>query len=156
MRRRPNRRAICIHRSYEVSELASTLGLDKRTVRRWITGGLPAIRDRKPVIVMGEDVLEFLAGRRKQSRRCGPGEFPCFRCQLPRAAAFAEAEIVNANATSLNLRALCIECAATMHRRVSRRNLDRDMPGIAVRALEAEGRLGDSAAACGNVHLRRE
>jgi excisionase family DNA binding protein len=137
MARRPQRRALCIHRSYEVAELAADMGIDKRTVRRWISGGLPAIRDRKPILLLGADVTDYLKRKRRRKIRCAEGQFPCFRCHAPRGPAFGEAEIANRSATSLNLRALCVVCSAVMHRRVSLRFLARDMPKIVVRDPEA-------------------
>lgn len=149
--RRPNRRAICIHRSYNVTELASDLGVDKRTVRRWISAGLPVIRDRKPVLILGADVVAYLKRQGRPKVRCGPGRFFCLRCHAPRAPAFGEAEILNRSATSVNLRALCVDCTGMMHRRVAWRFLARDMPKITVRDPEAQRHLSDTAAACGNV-----
>jgi excisionase family DNA binding protein len=118
MPRRPNRRAICIHRSYEVSDLAELLEVSKRTVRRWLEAGLPAIRDRKPMLLLGEDVVAFIAKQAKPKTRCGPGQFFCFRCHEPRLAAFGEAEIAGRSVISLNLRALCELCTGEMYRRV--------------------------------------
>ena len=151
MRRRPNRRAICIHRSYEVAELARDMDVDKRTVRRWISAGLPVIRDRKPALILGADVVAYLKRQGRLKVRCGPGRFFCLRCFAPRAPAFGEAEILNRSATSVNLRALCVDCTGTMHRRVAWRFLSRDMPKIVVRDPEAQRHLSDTAAACGNV-----
>jgi hypothetical protein len=156
VRRRPNRRAICIHRNYEVSELAHLLGVCKRTVRRWMGAGLPAIRDRKPALIMGQDVVDFLDRQAKPKSRCGPGQFFCFRCHAPRSAAFAVAEIVNRSVASLNLRALCSVCAACVHRRVSRNRLGQDMPGIEVRDAQAPQHLGDIDHACRIVTLAAE
>ncbi len=156
MRRRPYRRAICIHRNYEVSELANLLGVCKRTVRRWMSVGLPAIRDRKPALIIGQDVVDFLGRQAKPKSRCGPGQFFCFRCHAPRSAAFGLAEIVNRSAASLNLRALCSVCATCVHRRVALRRLGHDMPGIAVRDPEAPQHLGDTDDACGIVTLAAE
>lgn len=48
--RKPNRRAIKIHRNYTVEQAASVTGCAKGTIRRWIkSGALPAITNRKPI-----------------------------------------------------------------------------------------------------------
>lgn len=148
MARRPNRRAICIHRNYEVAELARLLGVCKRTVRRWISAGLPAIRDQKPALILGQDVVDFLSRQAKPKSRCGPGQFFCFRCHAPRLAAFGQAETVHRSAASLNLRALCSVCAACVHRRVAIRDLSRDMPKIEIRDPQAPQHLSDIDQAC--------
>jgi len=137
MRRRSRWRAICIHRNYDVAELARLLSVDRRTVRRWMDNGLPSIRDARPFLILGQDLAEFLSGRTKPKARCGPGQMFCLRCQLARPVAFRQAEIAHASPVSLNLRALCEACSAIMYRRVSRARLTADMPGVAVRDAQA-------------------
>ena len=64
-RRCPGRRGIKIHRNYTVDEVARIRGVAKITVRRWIKGGLPALTDRKPTLILGEDFAQFLPGPRR-------------------------------------------------------------------------------------------
>jgi len=137
MRRRLRWRAICIHRSYDVAELARLLRVDRRTVRRWMDNGLPSIRDARPFLILGQDLAEYLSNKARPKARCGPGQMFCLRCQLARHVAFGEAEIAHASPVSFNLRALCEACSAVMHRRVSRVRLAADMPGVSVRDPQA-------------------
>ena len=138
MARRLRWRAISIHRSYDVAEVARLLGVDRRTVRRWMDNGLPSIRDTRPFLILGRDLVEFLSAKARPKARCGPGQMFCLRCQLAREVALNEAEIVHASAVSFNLRALCNPCTAVMHRRVSRARLAADMPGVIVREKQAQ------------------
>ena len=55
-----NWRAVKMHRNYTVDEAARVLGRDKGTIRRWIAKGLPAIKDQKPHLILGTDLIEFL------------------------------------------------------------------------------------------------
>lgn len=120
MARRLNGRALHIHRSYTVEELARTLGTCRATVWRWIKReGLPAIADQKPFLILGKDAREFLAARRRPKHRCALDEFYCLRCRVPRRAASGVAVITSENAISCNIRASCEVCDATMHKRVS-------------------------------------
>ena len=137
-----------------MSELARTVGVSKRTIRRWMGAGLPAIRDRKPALILGQDAVDFLNRQPKLKARCGPGQFFCFRCRAARASAFAQAEIAHRSASSVNLRALCGDCSGVMYRRVSLRRLLRDMPEIDVRDPQAEQHLTDTTQACENVTMR--
>jgi excisionase family DNA binding protein len=62
--RNPNRRSIKIHRNYTVEEAARATGCAKGTIRRWIkSGALPAITDRKPNLVLGGDLFDYLKAR---------------------------------------------------------------------------------------------
>lgn len=120
MNHRADFRRVKIHRSYTVKELARTTGVHDHTVRAWIKSGLPTIGDDRPTLIAGEDAKRFLADRRKTRKRpCGPGEFYCFRCRVPRAPAFGMADYVPFTDTIGNLSALCPTCGTIMNRRAS-------------------------------------
>jgi excisionase family DNA binding protein len=62
--RNPNRRSVKIHRNYTVEEAAHITGSAKGTIRRWIkSGALPAITDRKPNLILGGDLFDYLKAR---------------------------------------------------------------------------------------------
>ena len=65
-----SRHRINIHRGYSVDEVARARGVTKGTVRRWTKSGLPAITDQKPLLILGEDLIEFLTMRKAPSQRC--------------------------------------------------------------------------------------
>lgn len=123
MRRKPNWRAVRKHRPYRIDQAARTLGVCKATVRRWIKNGLPTIADKKPMLILGRDLIALGQAKRRCKQPCGPGEFYCFICREPSSAAFGECEIIHSTPTSINLRALCATCATVMHKRVSLRKL---------------------------------
>jgi hypothetical protein len=116
--RKPNRRGIKIHRSYTVDEAARTLGHSKGTVRRWIKAGLPALTEKRPILIMGADLLDHVTARSRAKQKCLPHECYCVKCRAPRPPAAGMAEIVSLKTTSCNLRALCPECGTLMHKRV--------------------------------------
>ena len=153
-RRRPNRRALKFHRSYTVGEAARALGISKGTVRRWINkGSLPAINDRRPILILGGDLIEFLDARSRPRSRCGPGELYCVKCRVPRAAAGAMADYIPLTSTSGNLRAICEACGTLMHRAVSHRQLPAFEAILDVSIREAPRRIGDTAGPSLNDHL---
>jgi len=90
-------------------------------VRRWLKSGLPALVERKPALILGGDLIEFLKSRSKPRSRCGPDECYCFKCRAPRKAAGGIADLIPMNPTGGNLRALCDVCGTLMHKRVSYR-----------------------------------
>ncbi len=117
---RPNPRLAKIHRSYTVEEIAKLYGVHRNTVRAWIKRGLPTIDQRRPVLVLGSQLAEFLQAKRLANKRpCAPGEIYCLRCREPRAPAGGAARYHPLTPTQGNLVALCGCCGARLNRRVS-------------------------------------
>jgi excisionase family DNA binding protein len=124
-RSRPNPRLIKIHRNYTVDEAARTLQTHKNTIRTWLKNGLPAIDNRRPTLIHGLDLRNFLEGRRRRAKQpCPPGHIYCVRCRAPRMPAGNMVEYVPITATSGNLRAICPDCETLIHRRTSIANLE--------------------------------
>lgn len=124
-RRRPNPRLVKIHRSYTVEEVARTLHTHKNTVRAWIKRGLPTIDRQRPALIHGLELSHFLDDRRKKARHpCANGQIYCVRCRAPKEPAGNMAEYLPITATSGNLRGICPDCEALIHRRVSLAHLD--------------------------------
>lgn len=75
---------ITARRSYCINEIASLLGIDRRTCGRWIKyEGLRVIEENtNPLLIMGEDLVDFI--RNKREKRKIPlkdNEFLCFKCR---------------------------------------------------------------------------
>jgi len=118
-RRLPNPRRIKIHRSYSVEETAALLDIHKNTVREWLRRGLPALNDRRPLLILGRDLVDFLNARRRANKRpCRPGEIYCVRCRQPQTPAGSEARYVPLNETGGNLIGICPACSTIMYRRI--------------------------------------
>ncbi|MDI7775595.1 helix-turn-helix domain-containing protein [Asticcacaulis sp. EMRT-3] len=107
------------HRNYTVEELARALGKTTQTIRRWIKNGLPVLTDIRPGLIMGVDVIDYMASRKPTRQTCAPDECYCFRCRIPRPCAGGMAEFVPMTATTGDLRALCPHCSTLMHKRTS-------------------------------------
>lgn len=124
-RHRPNPRLVKIHRNYSVEEVADLLGTHKNTVRRWIKTGLPVIDSKRPTLIHGLDLREFLQARRTKNRQtCPPGHIYCVKCHAPKAPAGCMADYIPISATTGNLRGICPDCETLIHRRVSQAKLD--------------------------------
>jgi hypothetical protein len=124
-RARPNPRRVKKLNTYTVEEAARTLGLHRNTIREWVKRGLPTIDCRRPTLILGRSLADFIETRRARNRQpCGPGEFYCMRCRAPRRPAERMADYLPLTATVGNLRGMCPECEALIHRRVSRAKLD--------------------------------
>ena len=119
-KRYPNHRLVKIHRSYTVEEIANLLKKHKNTVRIWIKDGLTPIDNKRPMLILGSDLIEFLkVHREKNKQRCKPGQLYCVRCRVPRFPAGDMADYVPVTEKFGNLIAICPDCDSIMNRRVS-------------------------------------
>jgi hypothetical protein len=112
-------RAVKTNHNYTVEEAARNQGKSKGTVRRWLKTGLPSLNDRRPCLILGGDMIDFLKNRKAPKQKCKPEECFCFKCRAPRQAALGEADYKPITATYGMLTALCVECTTTMCKRVT-------------------------------------
>jgi hypothetical protein len=140
--RRLNPRRVKIHRNYTVEEVARLFGVHKNTVRSWLKAGLPGIDDRRPILVLGRQLVVFLYARRQhRRRRCRAGEFYCFRCRAPKRPASGLVEYLPLTAHAGNLTATCADCGARMYRRSSLRKLAAAAGDLEVALPQAQQRI---------------
>jgi hypothetical protein len=156
-RQRLNPRLIKIHRNYTVEELARDLKVHKNTVRAWINHGLPTIDSKRPMIIHGQDARGFLEDRRRRAKRpCPPGHFFCLRCRAPKIPAGAMADYLPITTASGNLRGICPDCEALIHRRVSLTSLSAFRATLEIAVPQAPARIVDSVVPSLNCDLELE
>jgi excisionase family DNA binding protein len=62
-------------RTYTIDEAARTLEVHRNTVRHWIKAGLRVIDDKRPILILGSDLAEYLLRRREARRQpCQAGQ----------------------------------------------------------------------------------
>lgn len=143
-RRRADPRLAKIHRNYTVDEVARLFGIHKNTVRSWIKLGLPTIDEQRPTLVHGLALRRFLEDRRKgRKQTCRPGELYCVRCRSPKLPAGRMAEYMPITTISGNLRGICPDCDALIHRRVALARLDEIRGPVEVSFPQAPLRIGE-------------
>ena len=142
---RRNPRLAKIHRSYTVDEIAKLYGVHRNTVRAWIARGLPTVDERRPALVLGGHLVEFLLARRAAKKRpCGPGEIYFLRCREPRRPADGAVRYHPLTPTQGNLVGLCGCCGAGLNRRVRLAKLPLVLADLAVTLPQAQERIDRS------------
>ncbi len=142
---RPNPRLAKIHRSYTVDEIAKLYGVHRNTVRAWIARGLPTVDQRRPWLVLGAHLSEFLQARRTAAKRtCRPGEIYCLRCREPRNPAGGAVRYRPITATLGSLEGVCGCCGAGLNRKASLAKLRQVLGELAVTMALDHEHIGDS------------
>ena len=144
-KRHPNHRLVKIHRSYTVAEISNLFATHRNTVRGWIKSGLQTIDDKRPVVVLGSELITFLRIRRAAKKRpCAPGQMYCVRCRTARFPAGGMSEFKPISGTLGNLIAICPECACFMHRITGKSRLGEFVGNTEITSSEPLPRLRES------------
>lgn len=144
-RQRPNPQRVKINRNYSVEEIACLFGIHKNTVRAWLKSGLEPIDHRRPALILGAALADFLRAKRKQRKRpCQAGEMYCVRCRAVKKPAGNMAEYRPITDKLGNLMGICPDCESMIFRRVSLAKL-RDIQGLLeVTFTEVERQVNES------------
>jgi hypothetical protein len=111
MAKRPNPNLAKIHRNYTVEEVANLFSVHKNTVRLWVKDGLAINDDKRPLLILGSDLKDYLQSKRKlKKRKCLPFEIYCVRCRLPQLPAENMVDYEPINSSMGRLIALCPSC----------------------------------------------
>lgn len=143
--RNHNHRLVKIHRTYTVDEMATLFGTHRNTVRGWFGKGLTTIDQRRPVLVSGRVLVDFLRSRRAANKRpCRPGQIYCVRCREPRSPADGQAAYQPLTGTAGNLVGICPHCASRMFRRLNLARLPHVAGDLKVAVPEAQQHIDES------------
>ena len=144
-----------IHRNYTVEEAAELYGVFKGTVRVWIKAGLHIIDDKRPMLILGSDLVAFHQTRRtKNKQQCKPGEIYCVRCRAPKKPAGDMADYQIITDKIGNLEAICPDCDKIMNRRVSLTKLEHVRGEMTITLPQALQHIIESNQPCVNSDLK--
>jgi excisionase family DNA binding protein len=154
-RKRPSGGNVKQHRSYTVDEAARLLKVHKVTVRNWIkTGGLPALAEQRPTLILGSELKRFLTQRRAAGKQpCRLDECYCLKCRTPRRPASGKMEFSPLTPTKGNLLALCEVCGCTMRKHISIVRLPHLQSLLAIKIRHVPARITGSTDFCLNAHF---
>jgi hypothetical protein len=156
-RRHPNHRLVKIHRSYVVEEIACLFGVHKNTVREWIKAGLPTSDKRRPMLILGHHLADFLRRRRQKNKQpCRHGEIYCVRCRAPKPPGGGMAEYRPVTETSGNLTAICPDCNSIMNRRINIGKLEQFFGKADVALPQALRQVSKRIESCVNSDFKQE
>jgi len=144
MPKRPSGRGIKLHRSYSVDEAARTMRIAKGTVLRWIkSGALPAMTDRRPFLILGSEVNDFLAKQKANRAKCRLHEAYCFTCRAIREPAHSMADFKATSTKTGMMEALCGICSGLMFKRVSRSRIPELQAKLDLTIRQAPSPIGE-------------
>lgn len=108
-----NVQKISKHRCYTIKELSGLLNIAEKTCSRWIEEGLKIIPGRKkPILIGGGDVKEFLNNRKaKKKIILNRNQFLCMTCKKASHAKRGSIRVLEGKKT-----ALCRVCNGRMSR----------------------------------------
>ena len=124
-------------------------------MRRWIKVGLQTIDNKRPMLVLGTDLIVFLRTRQGlHKHRCLPGQLYCVRCRAPKFPAAGMVDYRQLNVRIGNLTAICQDCNSIMHRCVSLAKLGEVRGEMDISFTQALPRLRESSQPTVNSDLR--
>lgn len=85
MARRINPSRIKKNLTYSILEAAEELDKSTATIRNWIKQGLPIQKDKRPYLIFGSELRDFIIRKRKARRfTLQDDELNCFSCKTGR------------------------------------------------------------------------
>jgi len=124
-KRRFNPKLIKHSRNYSTQEIANLLNTTVNTVSNWYKIGLKKIDDKKPSLVFGKDLINFLRDNKtKRKQRCAPNEFYCCKCKSPRKAWENAVDITYLDLRRLMISGICEQCGNKINKLAATKNIE--------------------------------
>jgi hypothetical protein len=125
MAKRPNPRAIRAARTYTIEEAAAALGVTIGTVRSWNKSGLPMMTAKRPYLILGDALRDFLEKRRKDAKASLPlDHLYCLRCKAGRRPMGLMVDVQTQTPKTARLTGLCETCGGTCNKMISAAKID--------------------------------
>ncbi len=125
MAKRPNPRAIKATRTYTVEEAAIALGVSIGTIRAWVKSGLPLMKSRRPFLILGDALRDFLGNRAKVATvPLQPDQLYCPTCKAGRRPMGLLVDCIPQTPKTARLFGLCEVCGGPCNRMISQTKID--------------------------------
>ena len=120
MSKRANPMAVKDALTYTVDEAASSLGKTPATIRNWIKDGLPVMSTRKPCLMSGAAIREYLRAKYRNAKRpLGPDRLYCTVCREGRHPVDMAVKLAPMKPRTSLLKGICSRCGGTCTRMIS-------------------------------------
>jgi hypothetical protein len=111
--------------SYSTYDISELYRIHKGTVRQWLKEGLPMIDNRKPYLVFGSDLKEFIKKRQgSRKTKCNSNELYCCKCRKPQSSWNNVVDLKILNERRLLIMGICGQCNTLTNKLSSLKNLD--------------------------------
>jgi len=138
-KRRYNPRLAKIHRSYTVEEVAVLYKAHKNTVRIWIKNGLLTCDGKRPTLILGCHLREYLEQQRKKTKKpCPLGTIYCVSCKVPQKPAGDMVDYLPTSDTRGRLIGICPSCNHMINQITSFSKLELIRPHLDVTIRQVE------------------
>ncbi len=125
MGKRANPMAIKAALTYEINEAAAALGKSPATIRNWIKDGLPVMASRKPYLLSGADIREYLRAKHKDAKSSlAADELYCLSCRAGRKPIGMVVQAFPNTPKTTRLMGVCDCCNANAARMISKSKVD--------------------------------
>lgn len=125
MAKRPNPRALRAARTYTIEEAATALGVTTGTVRSWVKSGLPLMKSRRPFLILGETLRDFLQDRATDAKvNLKPDQMYCLSCKAARTPMGHLVDCIPQSDRTARLMGLCEVCGGTCNRIIGKARID--------------------------------
>ena len=129
--------------SFTTMEVATLLGVHKRTVEEWYRSGLKRIDDHKPFMVHGSDLIAFLDERQLAKKQpCKINELYCVKCRKPQESRDHFVDIRYLPVNRLMIYGSCACCHSPTHKVTSPKRLAELKQVFTVLEVRGEHLLG--------------
>lgn len=120
MAKYPNPMRVKATRTYDVMEAARALGRTAATIRNWIKDGLEVLASRKPFLILGQAIRDYIKGK-SASRKASlqNDELYCLSCKSGRRPHNMAVAVIAQNGKTLRLSGVCVACKCACSRIIS-------------------------------------
>jgi len=111
--------------AYSTADICEDFGKSKNTIHNWIKEGLKTVDGKKPFLIHGSDLKEFLAKKQNARKfKYKDDELFCTKCQKPQKAWGNLVDILIKAKNKVGLQALCAVCECKMNKGFKLKNLE--------------------------------
>lgn len=140
--------------SYTIEQAADALGVHPQTIRGWRKSGLHVMQSKRPHLVYGGDLLDFLSDRQLRTRtKLGVNEFYCLKCRRAVIPAGSMADFEYQEGSTGRLVGLCPNCETAIYRFVNVSKIRDTAPALELAFTTPPVGLSGSATAPSKTHL---